>query len=99
MTTKSWRAERMLGRKVVAANNRIIGRLEELRAERRGTHWFVTEFVIGPAGLLERLGVGAGLVLGLPRKPSGYVARWNQLDLRNVERPRLTCRLDELRKL
>ena len=32
-----------------------LGRIEEFRAERRGQGWVVTEYVIGSAGLLERL--------------------------------------------
>jgi hypothetical protein len=94
----SLRLDRLLGRKVLTRNNRALGRLEEFRAERQGTSWIVTGYVIGPAGLLERLGLGAGLVLGFKRS-NGYVARWDQLDLSHPERPRLTCSADELERL
>jgi hypothetical protein len=30
------------------------------------------------------------------RAISGRVARWDQIDLSNAERPRLTCSIDEL---
>jgi hypothetical protein len=92
------RLDRVIGRKVAAANNRFIGRLEECRAERRGRTWVVTEWVIGPAGLLERLGLGARLVLG-PAERNGFVARWDQIDFSNPDRPRLRCAVNELRRL
>ena len=91
------RFEDLLGREVVAANNRQIGRLEELRTEMRGNECRVTEYVIGMAGLLERLDLGTRLLLG--RKRGGYIARWDQLDISNPECPRLTCGVDELRRI
>jgi hypothetical protein len=90
------RLDRALGRKVLAGNNRRIGRLEEFRARREGNNWVVTEYVIGEIGLLERLLLGARLVIGR-RHQQSYVARWDQLDLTTPERPRLTCSVDDLR--
>jgi hypothetical protein len=91
------RVDGLLGRQVFAANNQRVGRLEEFRTEKRGRDVVIAEYVIGGAGLLERLGVGIKLLFG--RRGGGYVARWNQLDIRDPERPRLTCRVDELDKL
>jgi hypothetical protein len=91
------RLDRLLGRQVLAVNNRPVGRLEEFRVEKRGTGSVVTEYVIGVAGLAERLGLGIGLVLGRTR--GGFVARWDQLDLRDPEHPRLTCPLEQLSML
>ena len=91
------RIDRLLGRQVLAANGRHAGRIEEFRAEVRDGHCFITEYVIGPAGLLERLGVAAKGLFGLPGH--GYVARWDQIDFSTVETPRLTCPVEELRKL
>ena len=93
----SFRLDRVVGREVYAANNRRIGRLHEVRAERRGTTWVITEYVIGAAGLMERLGLGVRLILGFDR-PTGYVARWEQLDFSNPRRPTLTCAVTELRR-
>ena len=90
------RLDRLLGRKVIGPDNRSVGRLEEFRAERRGEEWFITEYVIGPAGLLERLGLGTRLVLGWRR--GGFVARWDQDDVTHPERPRLLCSVGELRR-
>jgi hypothetical protein len=92
------RLDRLLGREVLTANNRRLGRVEEFHAERRGTAWVVAEYVIGTAGLFERLGVGVRLILGTVRA-SGFVARWDQLDLSNPERPRLTCPVEELKRV
>jgi hypothetical protein len=89
------RLDRLLGREVRTANNRRLGRLEEFKAEQRGHEWVVTEYVIGVAGLAERLGLGVRLVLGFERV-GGYVARWDQMDLSNPDRPRVSCPIDEL---
>jgi hypothetical protein len=93
----SLRLDRLVGREVYTANHRRLGRLEEFHAEPRGKEWIVTEYVIGAAGLMERLGLGARLLFGLDR-PAGYLARWDQLDLSNPERPTLTCPVGELRR-
>jgi hypothetical protein len=91
------RLDRLVGRVVLSRNNRPAGRLEEFRAERRGSGCVITEFVIGSAGLIERLGLGVRLLFGRAR--GGHVARWDQMDLSDPERPRLTCSLEELREL
>ena len=93
----SVRLDRLLGREVHTANNRRLGRLEEFRAERRGTEWVVTEYVVGAAGLIERLGLGVRLVLGTDRA-GGYVVRWDQMDLTKPDHPRVSCSVDELRR-
>ena len=91
------RLERLVGRMVLSTDNKRIGRLEEVRAEQHGAAWIVTAFVLGRAGLAERLGVGARLLFGTKR-PSGYVARNDQLDISDIEAPRLLCPVEELAK-
>ena len=91
------RLDRLLGRTVLTLNNQRVGRLEEFRAEKRGTGLVVTECVIGAAGLLERLGVGVRLLFGLERQ--GFIAGWHQIDVSNPDHPRLTCPIEELRKV
>jgi hypothetical protein len=95
--SSSLRLDSLVGREVYTANNRRLGRLEEFRAERRGDDWVIREYVVGTAGLLERLGLGVRLILGIDRA-AGYVVRWNQLDLSLPARPRLTCSVEELRR-
>lgn len=92
------RLDRLLGRRVLAGNNRAIGRIEEFRAERQGGGWVVVAYAIGAGGLWERLGVGARLVIGL-KAGGGYLARWDQVDISDPDVPRLRCRVDELQKL
>ena len=96
-TSRTVRLDRLLGRQVFAGNNRRIGRLEECCADLRDDSCVIAEYVIGVAGLFERLGVGVKLLLG--RRGGGYVARWDQLDISDPDRPRLTCALAELRRL
>jgi hypothetical protein len=91
------RLDRLLGRPVLTRNNQSVGRLEEFRAETHGRDWAIMEYVIGAAGLMERLGVGFNLLFG--KAGAGYVARWDQLDISDPERPRLTCGVEELRRL
>lgn len=92
------RLDSLIGREVWTADGRKLGRLEEGRAGRRGGAWVILEWVIGPAGLFERLGINARLVVGICRH-HGYLARWDQLDLRDPARPRLTCAVTELERL
>ena len=89
------RLDRLLGREVMADNDHQVGLLEEFRAEVRDGECIVTEYVIGSAGLLERLDLNE---LITPRQ-QGYVARWDQLDISDELRPRLTCPISELQKL
>jgi hypothetical protein len=92
------RLDRLLGRAVLAANNRSIGRIEEFRAEREGAGWVVTAYAIGSAGFWERLGLGARLLFAAPKR-KGYLARWDQIDVSNPDVPRLRCSVEELDKL
>jgi hypothetical protein len=92
------RLERLIGRQVLAANNRSLGRLEEVRVEQRGNRYVVTEYLIGAVGLVERLGIGMKVLL-FGGRGSGYVVRWDQLDIRDFEHPHITCPIDELRRL
>jgi sporulation protein YlmC with PRC-barrel domain len=97
MTTEL-RLDWLLGRKVMTANNRVLGRIEEFVAEERNGTLEVMTFIVGPIGLIERLGIGLRLLIGTVR-PRGYAVQWDQLDLTNAHRPRLTCPVDQLRRL
>jgi hypothetical protein len=93
-----WRLERMLGRRVRSQDGRVIGRLEEFRAEREHDYYVVTEFHIGPTALVERLAV-RHFGLTVPGRAHGYRVRWDQLDLEDPEHPRLTCPVEELARM
>jgi hypothetical protein len=92
-----FRLDALIGRMVYTANDRRLGRLEEFRATRAADQWIISEYVVGTAGLLERLGLGVRLLLGIKRT-GGYVVRWDQIDLAEPARPRLTCSLEKLRR-
>jgi len=47
--------DQLLGRTVIAGNNRPVGRLEEFRSEQRGNYFYIVEFVIGAGGLKQAL--------------------------------------------
>jgi len=91
------RVEDLIGREVYAHNNRRVGRLEEFRADVCDGACVVSHCVIGAAGLFERLDLGARRILGL--RTHGYLARWNQMDISDPARPRITCPVDDLERL
>ena len=86
--------EALLGRRVRADDGRVVGRLEEIRAERRGGNHEVTEFLIGPGALLERLSIVRRFAGSGSRM---RVARWDQIDISNPLAPRLTCGVENLK--
>jgi hypothetical protein len=90
--------ELLLGRRVHAHDGGVIGRIEELRAEREHDYYVVTEFHLGPRALIEALAV-RHLGLTLPGRVHGYRVRWDQLDLSDQEHPRLTCPVEELERI
>jgi hypothetical protein len=92
------RVELLLGRRVRTLDGSVIGRIEEMRAEREHDYYVVTEFHLGPSALIERLAV-RHFGLTLPGRPRGYRVRWDQLDIEDEDRPRLTCAVEELEHL
>jgi hypothetical protein len=96
MSAREIHLELALGRRVLAKNGRPVGRLEEIRVD---DDWAIIEYLIGSAALLERLSVSALSLFGVSRPGEGYRARWNQVDLTDPRRPRLTCPVDELARL
>ena len=89
------RVELLLGRSVVDARGRRVGRIEEIRAERQGDAWVVRAYVLGLGGVLERLGAGplAAALLGpLAGRRRQRTVGWDELDLGDPERPRLRRR-------
>jgi hypothetical protein len=85
------RLEDLLGREVHDRHHRRVGRLEEIRAEQNGE---IVAYAIGAAGLFERLGLGAKMLVGMRRR--GRLVRRDQLDVSRPEHPVLTCEVEEL---
>jgi sporulation protein YlmC with PRC-barrel domain len=95
------RLEQLIGRRVVDGRGRVVGRLEEVHAEREEGEWIVREFVLGVGGLVERLAAGdlvASLLGRFAPEPRRHVVPWDAIDLTDAERPRLTRSLTELRQ-
>lgn len=89
------RLDEVLGRQVRARNGGPIGRLEEMRCT-GDVPYEITEYIIGLAGLFDRLHL-VRAVLGL--QPRGYIATARQIDLADPSKPLLTCDLSEIRRL
>lgn len=85
-------AQDLIGRQVAAMNGRSIGRIEEMRVDPGRGVFEVLEVLIGTGGLLERL----SMTRPLGQRSNVIVARWDQIDLSDSLRPRLTCAVDEL---
>jgi hypothetical protein len=91
------RIDRLIGRMVTTANHRRLGRVAEIRVEPRGSEYVVAAYVLGRVGFAERLGTGVRLLVGHASSPA-YVARWDQLDISDLEHPRLLCPVKDLMK-
>ena len=92
------RLQNILGRQLLAANHQPVGRIEEFRAQSTTHEYAVIEVVIGMHGLLERINVGARLLVGAELKRS-RVARWDQIDFSDPSKPTLMVSVSELVKL
>ena len=102
MATRELQLELLLGKPVLDSTGKLVGRLEEVRAEQQGDEWVIQEYLIGPPALLERLSawtIGLGILhlLGARKIHGGYQVPWDKLDLADPEHPRLHCTLQELK--
>lgn len=91
---KEIRLDQILGRQLLGGNNQPIGRIEEVRASRKGNGCVVVDVVIGMLGLLERMDLGARMIVGASKQ--ARVARWDQIDFSNPLKPRLTVPVEDL---
>ena len=95
------RLEQLLGTRVLDPAGRRVGRIEEVHAHRRDDEVVLTEFVLGAAGLVERLSLGpilVGILGPWYPTPDRYTVAHADLDLSDPARPRLRRRLDELER-
>lgn len=88
------RVEDLVGQRVRERSGRIVGRIEEIRAEQRGERWEVTEYHLGSGAMLERLAI-VGHLFG--RESDTIIARWDQIDVQRPDTPVLTCPVEELK--
>jgi hypothetical protein len=89
--------ELLVGRRVIDVNDRVVGRIRSIHARRRGQDYVVEEYRIGPAAVLEALGISTARMIGFQwGKP--LCIPWKKLDLSDPERPRLRCAKEELER-
>jgi hypothetical protein len=88
------RLEDLLGASVRTGQREVVGRIEEVRAVRRGGEYEISEYHLGPAALLERLAVVSGI---FGRRARTIIVRWDQVDVSNPRAPVLTCERDQLK--
>src|SRR5215471_13355178 len=83
----------LVGRLVRDEQGRRVGRIEEMRVVCSGNQWIVTHFLLGSAGLMERLSMGGIrrwlLSLTGGRRPRLHRVLRMALDLSDPLRPRL----------
>ncbi len=94
---KNVHVELLAGRRVRDTSGRPVGRIQSIRARRRGSDYFVEEYHLGPAAFLEGLGISTAKLIGLPIARDPVKIPWDQLDLSDPEHPRLRCTKEELK--
>jgi hypothetical protein len=84
--------EDLLGLAIRTADGHLVGHIEEIRVHSARGEYVVDAFLLGAGALWRRLSVVRRLV---PRGKT-IVVRWDQLDLSEPSRPRLTCPAEAL---
>jgi hypothetical protein len=88
---------------VLTLNNNSLGRLEEVHADLRGGRCYVEEYLVGTYAIFERLSaltIGRA-ILGMASKwiKTGYRIPWDKLDLSDPNKPRLKCKISQLKRI
>jgi sporulation protein YlmC with PRC-barrel domain len=91
-TPRRFNVEDLLGVRVRATNGRVIGHIEEVRAEETKGAYAVTAFLLGTGALRERLAIARRLA----HNSKMTVVRWDQIDLSDPMKPVLTCSVSDL---
>jgi sporulation protein YlmC with PRC-barrel domain len=95
--------ERYVGKPVLDADGRSLGRLHEVRVREDGGELVVLDYLVGRAGLLERFSLTElareiGFLFGLERA-EGYVVPWDCMQFPSDGKPRCLRRAAELERL
>lgn len=97
------RLELLIGRKVLDVNGKKVGRIEEIRGEKRESDVLVEAYLVGASALIERLAAWKLVrpIRGVLGKSvySMYRIPWNEMDLSDPHHPRLTVAKSELRRI
>jgi len=91
MSEHELRLDQIIGRELLGGNNQPIGLIEDVRTDPQGN---IVDVAIGMTGLLERLDLGARMLIGASKEPR--VAGWNQIDFSNPSKPKLIVAIDQL---
>lgn len=96
--------ECLLNKPVRDVHGQVVGRIEEVRAEKHGEEYWVQEYHLGPYALLERLSTWMRRLPPLhlfPMEKQGksYKASWEQMDVTDPDHPRLRCAKEDLSEL
>ena len=94
--TRQVRVQELAGRRVRDANGKIAGRIMSIQASIDGGECVVEEYHLGAAALLERLGISAARLVGVPMKREPLRVPWRKMDLSDPRKPRLVCAVEEL---
>lgn len=89
--------ELLIGKMVRDLDEVRVGRIFSVQAEVDGDECIVREYHLGTAALLEQLGISILRIAGWQGTQKPLRVPWDQLDLSDPERPRLRCRVAELR--
>src|SRR3954447_25468472 len=100
----TFKLELVLNSRVRALNGRVIGRLEEVIAERENDVCYVTDYLVGVYGWIERLAAwriarDVFRALRLAKRDCGYRVGWHQLDVSDPSNLRLRCKVEELQRV
>jgi hypothetical protein len=90
--------QKLVGSIVRDVDGKVAGRLASAQAEIRGGECVITEYRLGKAAYLARLGISARRLLGLSGFTAPVRVPWERLDISDPAAPRLLCRIDELPK-
>jgi len=95
MSTRTLRLEQLIGQRVDSVDGFVVGRIEEIRAERHHGQLELVEYHLGAGALFERWSLTRGL-FGL--RAHQIIVRWDQIDITHRGGPRLLCPVGELKK-
>ena len=95
--------ETIVGKMVVDVDGTRAGRIEEMLVATRGTDFVIVELHLGAAAVLERIMNWAGSLRSVMFLDRFTTRRkrvpWEQIDLEDLEHPRLRVRADQLERV
>jgi sporulation protein YlmC with PRC-barrel domain len=95
--------ELLIGKKVLTLNGTSLGRLEEVHADVRGGRCYVEEYLVGTNAIFDRLSaltIGRA-ILGVASRwlKTSYRIPWDKLDLSDPNKPKLKCKVTQLKRI